>query len=211
MAKVSFPAQLRTVTGKQVRQLRRDGMVPGIVYGPVIEGTIPVMVDRREFMKFFQTRGHSTLFELTWDGGVESVFIREVQVDPVRRDPLHVDFFAPNLRRPIRAIVPLVFHNPNSSSEAILTELRTDVEVEALPARVPVQLDVDVSGLENVGDAVHVRDLIAPAGVEFVTDGDELIAQMAPVAQPEAEAEAEAAVGGEETGQSASSGEENAG
>lgn len=209
MAKVSFPAQLRTVTGKQVRQLRRDGMVPGIVYGPVIEGTIPVMVDRREFMKFFQTRGHSTLFELTWDGGVESVFIREVQVDPVRRDPLHVDFFAPNLRRPIRAIVPLVFHNPNSSSEAILTELRTDVEVEALPARVPVQLDVDVSGLENVGDAVHVRDLIAPAGVEFVTDGDELIAQMAPVAQPEAEAEA--AVGGEETGQSASAGEDNAG
>lgn len=211
MAKVSFPAQLRTVTGKQVRQLRRDGIVPGIVYGPVIEGTVPVMVDRRDFMKFYQARGHSTLFELKWDGGVESVFIREVQVDPVRRDPLHIDFFAPNLRRPIRAMVPLVLHNSNSSSEAILTELRTDVEVEALPARIPAQLDVDVSGLENVGDAVHVRDLVVPAGVELVTDGDELIAQMAPAALPEVEeAVEEAAATEEEAAATAESSEERA-
>jgi large subunit ribosomal protein L25 len=189
MASLSFPAQSRTVTGKQVRRLRREGFVPGIVYGPVIEGTVPVMVDRREFMKFYQAHGHSTLFELKWDGGVESVFIREVQVDPVRRDPLHVDFFAPNLRRPIRAMVPIVLHNPNSSSQAMLNEVRTEVEVEALPARVPVQLDVDVSGLENVGDAIHARDLTLPEGVELVTDGDEIIAQMVAVAAPEAEEE----------------------
>lgn len=179
MAQVSFPAQMRTVTGKQVRQLRRDGMVPGIVYGPVVEGTVPVMVDRREFMKFYQSHGHSTLFDLQWEGGVQSVFIREVQVDPVRRNPLHIDFFAPNLRRPIRAMVPLVLHNAGSTSDAIFTEVRTDVEVEALPARIPAQVDVDVSGLENVGDALHVRDLILPAGVDLVTDGDEIVAQMA--------------------------------
>lgn len=189
MAKVSFPAQVRTVTGKQVRRLRREGMVPGIVYGPVVEGTVPVMVDRREFMKFYQSHGHSTLIDLQWDGGVESVFIREVQVDPVRRDPLHIDFFAPNLRRVIRAMVPLVLHNPQSSARAMLNEIRTDVEVEALPARIPAQLDVDVSGLENVGDAVHVRDLTLPAGVELVTDGDEIIAQMAPTALQETDEE----------------------
>lgn len=198
MAKVSFSAQARTVTGKQVRRLRREGMVPGIVYGPVIEETVPVMVDRRDFMKFYQAHGHSTLFELSWDGGVESVFIREVQVDPVRRDPLHIDFFAPNLRRPIRAMVPLVLHNPQSSSQAMLNEIRTDVEVEALPARMPAQIDVDVSGLENVGDAIHARDLTLPDNVELVTDGDEIIAMMAPVAvqeqDEEVEAEAEAAV-----------------
>jgi large subunit ribosomal protein L25 len=189
MAKFSFPAQLRTVTGKQVRQLRRDGLVPGIVYGPVVEGTVPVMVDRREFMKFYQAHGHSTLVDLKWDGGAESVFIREVQVDPVRRNPLHIDFFAPNLRRVIRAMVPLVLHNASSSAQAIFTEIRTDVEVEALPDRIPAQLDVDVSGLENVGDSLHVRDLTVPAGVELVTDGDELIAQMAPIALPEADDE----------------------
>jgi large subunit ribosomal protein L25 len=214
MAKVSFPAQVRTITGKQVRQLRRDGLIPGIVYGPVVEGTVPVMVDRREFMRFYHSHGHSTLFDLTWDGGTESVFIREVQVDPVRRDPLHVDFFAPNLRRPIRAMVPLVLHNPNSSSQAILTELRTDVEVEALPARIPAQLDVDVSGLENVGDSVHVRDIMVPAGVELVTDGDEIIAQMAPAVMPEEEVEEteaeEDAVASAEAEDSAEAAEANA-
>lgn len=189
MARFSFPAQLRTVTGKQVRRLRREGMIPGIVYGPVVEGTVPVMVDRRTFMKFYQAHGHSTLIDLEWDGGAESVFIREVQVDPLRRDPLHVDFFAPNLRRVIRAMVPLVMHNATSSSQAIFTEIRTDVEVEALPDRIPAQLDVDVSGLENVGDSLHVRDLTVPAGVELVTDGDDLIAQMAPTALPEADEE----------------------
>ncbi|MFN8660913.1 MAG: 50S ribosomal protein L25 [Thermomicrobiales bacterium] len=207
MAKVSFPAQVRTVTGKQVRQLRRDGMVPGIVYGPVVEGTVPVMVDRREFLKFYQSHGHSTLFDLKWDGGVESVFIREVQVDPVRRDPLHIDFFAPNLRRPIRAMVPLVLHNAASSSQAVFTEVRTEVEVEALPARIPAQLDVDVSGLENVGDALHVRDITVPAGVELVTDGDELVAQMAPAAL--AETEEESAPADEEATESAESSEES--
>ena len=207
MAKVSFPAQVRTVTGKQVRQLRRDGMVPGIVYGPVVEGTVPVMVDRREFLKFYQSHGHSTLFDLKWDGGVESVFIREVQVDPVRRDPLHIDFFAPNLRRPIRAMVPLVLHNAASSSQAVFTEVRTEVEVEALPARIPAQLDVDVSGLENVGDALHVRDITVPAGVELVTDGDELVAQMAPAALPETEEES--APADEEATESAESSEES--
>jgi large subunit ribosomal protein L25 len=208
MARFSFPAQLRTVTGKQVRRLRREGMIPGIVYGPVVEGTVPVMVDRRTFMKFYQSHGHSTLIDLQWDGGVESVFIREVQVDPVRRDPLHIDFFAPNLRRVIRAMVPLVLHNANSSAQAIFTEIRTDVEVEALPDRIPAQLDVDVSGLENVGDSLHVRDLTVPAGIELVTDGDELIAQMAPTALPEAGDEVAAA--DQEAAGSSGSGEASA-
>jgi large subunit ribosomal protein L25 len=211
MAKFSFPAQPRTVTGKQVRRLRREGMIPGIVYGPVVEGTVAVMVDRREFMKFYQAHGHSTLIDLQWDGGVESVFIREVQVDPVRRDPLHIDFFAPNLRRVIRAMVPLVLHNAVSSSQAIFTELRTDIEVEALPARIPAQLDVDVSGLENVGDTLHARDLVIPEGVELVTDGDELIAQMAPAALAEVEEVAEeAAADVEETAETSNSNEESA-
>jgi large subunit ribosomal protein L25 len=207
MAKFSFPAQMRTVTGKQVRRLRREGLVPGVVYGPVVDGTVSVMVDRRDFMKFYQSHGHSTLFDLQWDGGAESVFIREVQVDPVRRNPLHIDFFAPNLRRPIRAMVPLVLHNAVSSSQAIFTELRTDVEVEALPSVIPAQLDVDVSGLENVGDSLHVRDLVMPAGVEVVTDGDEIVAQMAPMAAQEADEAADAA--DDDAAQSSAPGEES--
>jgi large subunit ribosomal protein L25 len=185
-----FGAQRRTVLGKQVRQLRRAGLVPGIVYGPVVEETVPVSVDRREFLKFYQANGHSTLFVLRWEDGNESVFIREVQNDPVRREPVHIDFFAPNLRRPVRAMVPLVLHNPVVTSAGVLTEARTEIEVEGLPATIPHQIDVDVSGLAQPGDAIRVGDLTMPPDITAVTDAGELIALMEAVYQePVAEVE----------------------
>ncbi|HJT92404.1 MAG TPA: 50S ribosomal protein L25, partial [Mycobacterium sp.] len=197
MATIEFEAQRRTLLGKKVKQLRRAGRLPGVVYGPVVPETVPVTVDSRQFAKFYQRSGHSTLFVLRWEDGNESVFIRDVQTDPLSRQPVHVDFFAPNLRKPVRAMVPLVFHNPVQASEGVLTEARTELEVEALPASIPHQLDVDVSGLERPGDLIRVGDLTMPAGVTAVTDANELIAQIesvyvAPTAE-EGAAEAEAA------------------
>jgi large subunit ribosomal protein L25 len=189
MARQEFTAQRRTVIGKKVRRLRREGLVPGVVYGPVVEGTVPVSVDRREFVKFYQTNGHSTLFVLRWEDGDESVFIREVQQDPVRREPLHIDFFAPNLRMPVRAVVPIVFHNPNSAIDGMLAEIRTEVEVEALPATIPHQIDVDVSQLVHPGDVIRVGDLPLPDGVTVITDEGESVVQIEAVYQEPVEAE----------------------
>jgi large subunit ribosomal protein L25 len=199
MASQEFAAQRRTVVGKKVKQLRRQGLVPGIVYGPVVAGTVPVSVDRRDFLKFYQTNGHSTLFVLRWEDGDQSVFIREVQQDPVRREPIHVDFFAPNLRMPVRAIVPIAFHNPSNSIDGMLAEVRSDVEVEALPASIPHQIDVDVSQLVHPGDAIRVGDLNLPDGVTAVTDEGETIVQIEAVYQEPEEAAAEAAASPEES------------
>ncbi len=207
MAKEQFPAQRRTVLGKKVAKLRREGRIPGIVYGPVVEGTVPVTVDAREFARFYQAHGHSTLLDLRWEDGEESVFIREVQVDPVRRDLLHIDFFAPNLRVVVRAMVPLAFRNVTNTSEGVVTEARTDVEVEALPARIPSQIDVDLASLQQPGDVVRVGDLVMPENVVFVTDENEVVALMESIyvapedvaAEEEAEAEAAAETAGEAT------------
>jgi large subunit ribosomal protein L25 len=199
MASQEFAAQRRTVVGKKVKQLRRQGLVPGIVYGPVVAGTVPVSVDRRDFLKFYQTNGHSTLFVLRWEDGDQSVFIREVQQDPVRREPIHVDFFAPNLRMPVRAIVPIAFHNPSNSIDGMLAEVRSDVEVEALPASIPPQIDVDVSQLVHPGDAIRVGDLNLPDGVTAVTDEGETIVQIEAVYQEPEEAAAEVAASPEES------------
>jgi large subunit ribosomal protein L25 len=199
MASQEFTAQRRTVVGKKVKQLRRQGLVPGIVYGPVVAGTVPVSVDRREFLKFYQTNGHSTLFVLRWEDGDQSVFIREVQQDPVRREPIHVDFFAPNLRMPVRAIVPIAFHNPSNLIDGMLAEVRSDVEVEALPASIPHQIDVDVSELVHPGDAIRVGDLNLPDGVTAVTDEGETIVQIEAVYQEPEEAAAEVAASPEES------------
>ena len=193
MANLEFAARRRTVVGKKVRQLRREGLVPGIVYGPVVADTVPVSVDRREFLKFYQTNGHFTLFVLRWEDGDHSVFIREVQQDPVRREPLHVDFFAPNLRMPVRAIVPIAFHNPSNTIDGMLAEIRTEVEVEALPASIPHQIDIDVSDLVHPGDAIRMGDLKLPDGVTAVTAEDETIVQVEAVYQETEEVAEEAA------------------
>ena len=72
-------AEPRSVHGKKVKALRREGLIPGVVYGPVVEGTVSVSVNRRIFDKFFMANGHSTVFSLEWDGGKQPVLIREVQ------------------------------------------------------------------------------------------------------------------------------------
>lgn len=186
MSELTLTAEVRTVLGKKVSQLRRNGLIPGVVYGPVVAETVQVSVNRREFDRFYKAHGHTTLFTLTWDGGQQPVFIREVQEDPVRREPLHIDFFAPNLRQALRTMVQLVFHPPAEQPAGVLTELRTEVEIEALPTDVPHQIDVDLSGLANVGDAVHVSDIVVPSGVSILTSADELLAHVVPLAaEPE--------------------------
>jgi len=187
---LTLRAEPRTVHGKKVNRLRREGLIPGVVYGPVVEGTVSVSVNQREFDKFFRNVGHSSIFTLNWDGGSQPVLIREVQVDPVTRTSLHIDFFAPNMNVALRAAVQVVLTNPSEAIEGVLQHILTEVEVEALPSDLPHQIDADASGLVAVGDAVHVRDLTAPAGVTIVTDGDELIASVvAEAAQEAAEAE----------------------
>jgi large subunit ribosomal protein L25 len=88
-------AEPRTALAKQNKALRRTGRVPGVVYGPEVESTIQVSVDRRELERFYLQVGLNFPFTLKWDGGSADVVIREVQVEPVRHAPLHVDFYVP--------------------------------------------------------------------------------------------------------------------
>jgi len=175
---VILRAEPRTVLGKKVKRLRREGLVPGVVYGPVLNATVSVSVDRRDFEKFFARNGHSTIVSLTWEGGRQPVLIREVQLDPITRAPLHIDFFAPNMRQKLQQSVPLVLHNANEDMVGVLQTVLTEVEVEALPANLPHQIDLDIHNLVEVGDAVRVADLTAEGDVEFITDSEELIASV---------------------------------
>ncbi|MGI8475361.1 MAG: 50S ribosomal protein L25 [Thermomicrobiales bacterium] len=178
-------AEPRTVLGKQVKALRRAGLVPGVVYGPAVQGTIQVSVNRRDLEKFYTTYGHATLFKLEWEGGDQQVFIREVQVEPVRYVPLHVDFFAPNLLRELTASVPVVLHHGETKAEGILSQVHDEVEVRGLPHVLPHQIDADVTHLRAVGDTFHASDLKLPAGITLITAEDQVIATV--MAQAKAE------------------------
>ena len=197
MDDIVFAAERRSLLGKKVKQLRRGGRIPGIVYGPIVSETVPVTVDRRDFDRFYRTNGHATLFTLRWDGGEETVYIHDVQEDAIRRAPLHVEFFAPNLRKSLRTLVPLVLHHPNPDAEGVLTQVRAEVEVEGLPRSIPSQINADISGLAAIGDGLHVSDLTMPEGITAITDGEELLVHLVAETAEEPETAGEAAEGAE--------------
>lgn len=200
-------AEPREIHGKKVKTLRREGLVPGVVYGPVVDGTVSVSVNSRDFNKFFMAHGHSTVFTLKWDGGDQPVLIREVQRDPVRQDILHIDFFAPNMNVKLRQNVSVSLMGHPEIEGGMMQQALTEIEVEALPANLPNEITVDVSSLENIGDTVTVADIEAIEDVEFITEEETVIASIVAEAVQE-EPEEDEEVEGEE-GEEAAEGEES--
>lgn len=171
-------AEPRDVHGKKVKALRRAGLTPGVVYGPVVDGTVSVSVNSREFGKFFMAHGHSTIFTLKWDGGSQPVLIREVQRDPVRQDILHIDFFAPNMKVVLRQNVSVVLQHAPEVNGGVLQQPINEIEVEALPSDLPSEIVVDASSLSEVGATITVAGLPVIDKVTFITDAETVIASV---------------------------------
>ena len=198
MAEQILRAEPRTVVGKKVKALRREGLIPGVVYGPVVDGTIQVTVDRREFERYYRAIGLNTLFKLELEGKHHSVMIREVQVEPVRWAPLHVDFFAPNLKQEIVTTVNVSHGEASQDLIGMVNQVITEVQVRGLPADIPMHIIADISGLRGGGEHITAGELPMPKGITLVTPAEEtVITILAPrVAEPgdegapEAEAEA---------------------
>jgi large subunit ribosomal protein L25 len=196
---VTLRAEPRSVVGKKVKALRREGLIPGVVYGPVVDGTIQVSVEQKEFLRIYKAIGLNSLMTLEWDGGSQPVFIREVQVDPVRWNPLHIDFFAPNLRVEITAPVPVTHGEASGDLVGIINQVISEVQVRGLPANLPNHLTVDISALTEPGQHVVAGDIELPEGIALLTPAEDvLITVLAPTVEeveeaPETAEEAEAA------------------
>lgn len=196
MSQPTLSAEERTVVGKKVKNLRKKGLVPGVVYGPGLNETVQVSVEERVFSKFYQIHGHSTLLKLTSGGATYQVLIRDVQMDPVRRNPVHIDFFAPNLQKETTALVPLLLQN-TPDGPGVFTPNITELHVSGLPREIPSRIEVDCSVLQNEGDSIRVGDLVIPAGITVMTTEDEVIATLTPKISAEAFEAAEAEAAGE--------------
>src|SRR5690606_20742595 len=101
-------ARPREITGKQVKQLRADGLVPAVLYGYNVENTA-LTVDAKEFRKVYREAGSNTLITLKVDGKETKILVQDAQVDPVRDEVLHIDLFAVNLKEAVETEVPLSF------------------------------------------------------------------------------------------------------
>lgn len=171
-------AQPRTVIGKKVKQLRRAGLLPGIVYGPAVDTPRPVSVPTHEFDRLYRQLGSTTLVDLAIDGTTQPVFIREVERDALGKELQHVNFYAPNLNEPTVVNVHVALVGELPDGVGVLTHGRQEIEIRALPDKIPPQIEVDISQLREVGQAILVADLPVPEGCEILTPGDEMVVQV---------------------------------
>ena len=173
-------AQPRTVIGKKVGRLRRSGLVPVVVYGPKTE-PVSLQVEYRPLQIALMKAGGTNLIEIRYEGGSHVVLAREVQRDILRSDILHVDFFAVDLKAKISIDVPIHFVGESPAVQArkgILITGPTMLTIETLPSHLMSQIEVDLSNLNEIGDAVHVRDLKLDADITIINDPDEMIARI---------------------------------
>jgi large subunit ribosomal protein L25 len=173
-------AQPRTVVGKKVGRLRRSGLVPVVVYGPKTE-PVNLQIEYRPLQIALMKAGGTNLIEIRYEGGSHVVLAREVQRDILRTDITHVDFFAVDLLAKISIDVPIHFVGESPAVQArkgILITGPTMLTIETLPSHLMSQIEVDLSNLNEIGDAVHVRDLKLDADITIINDPDEMIARI---------------------------------
>lgn len=189
MKALVLEAKKRIVTGRKVKNLRNEGMLPGTIYGEMIE-PLSIQVSTDQFTHAYAQTGETGLINLTVDGVVHPVLTNNVQRDPVSGLPIHMEFHQVNLKEKIHAHVPIELVGESQAVKektGTLLQLLDEVEVEALPTDLPEHIDVDVSGLINVNDHMMARQLTMPAGVTLLTDPELFIVKIGELVAPEPE------------------------
>lgn len=183
METISLSARTREVFGKKLVAHRNNGDLPAIVYGQDKENE-PVFLNAHEFSKIFQTAGHNTILELKVDQDKSvNILIHDVSVHPVSGELTHADLYRVNMSQAIRTTVPLQFVGDAPAvyqQEGTLLTNISEVEVETLPGKLPANIEVDITGLDDFEKSIHVRDLVVPEGVELLIDEEELVVKVEP-------------------------------
>lgn len=182
MDRLALKAQEREALGKQVKKLRREGLIPGHVFGHKIE-TEHVAVKTTDFLKAYSLAGETGLIDLRiGQEKVRPVLIRDVQLDPVKGTPLHIDFYQVNLLEKVRVFVPIVLEGEEPESvrmgEAVVIQPMGEIEVEALPTALPEHIKVDISKLQQIDDAILVSELSVAEGVELLAELEAVVAKL---------------------------------
>ena len=189
----------RDTLGKKVRFLRRQGLTPANLYGPKTE-SIPLQVETSLLERLIATVGRNALITLKVDGAKEPrlAMIRDIQRDPLTGALLHVGFFQIEVTHKVRAEIPLIFlgEAPAAKSpRAMLIQNLTSLQVEGLPTDLPRRIEVDLSLLQEMNQAIHVREIPMDDRLEVLTDPDEVVVHVvetrAPVEEEEVKEETE--------------------
>ena len=163
MAKTNpqLKAEVRTITGKKVKSLRRIGIMPATVYGQEMTPMSIQVVDK-EMEAIFNHVGESGLVELTVGSEKMPILFRNPQYNAFSGNLMHIDCYKVNLKEKIETVVPLEFIGESASVKGgnVLVEVINEVEVEALPTDLPEKIEVDLAVLETIESQITIADLV---------------------------------------------------
>jgi large subunit ribosomal protein L25 len=194
------------------RRLRREGKIPGIIYGSHVPK--PVAVLHREFEKKFHTVSENTIITLELGKETHDVLVKDYQEDIIKGLITHIDFYEIEKGKVLRTNIPveIVGLAPGVKEGGLIEERLHEIEVECLPRDIPESFKVDVSSME-IGDTIHVGELEVPAGVRILSMTDQVLVTVTTqkeVLEPEEGEEGkEAAAEGEKGAEGEDSGEES--
>ncbi len=189
-------AERRTITGKAVAGLRKEGRLPGVVFGHGTESE-PVTIDAHAFDQLRRRTGSSTLIDLVVDDGkARPVLLNGIQVHPLTRRPIHVDLFVVRMTEELTVEVQLVADGvaPAAAAGGSLVHPVSMVKARALPADLPETIHYDLSSLATFDDTITVADLVVPKGVTIQADPADVIARVLAPREAEVVVVAEAPV-----------------
>lgn len=195
MKSIKLNYKKREVFGRKVKKLRESGEIPANIFGKKIKSEA-ISVDSKEFEKVFKEAGETQIINLL----KKPVLVSNVQYDPVSGNFVHIDFRQVDLTEKITAQVPIETTGDSPAEKQNLGTVVVqvnEVEVEALPSDLPEKIEVDLSVLEKVDQAIFVKDLKVSKKVEIKQDPDSIIAKVEPP-QKEEEVVAPEPVEGEE-------------
>ena len=193
MESTSLKAQTRTVISKGLNRLRRDGLLPGVLYGSNVD-PVALQLPAHEAGQLLTRLQGTVLIDLEVDGQTHTTIVRELQRDVLRGNPVHVDFMAVDMEQVLNIMVPinLVGESPAvaTGEYAVMTSLY-ELEVECLPKDIINIIEVSVEGLTDLGDTILVSDVVVPEGINILTDSEEAVARVAYAGIVEVEEEEE--------------------
>lgn len=181
---LTINAQIRKISGKKVKSLRKTGVLPAVLYGPEIKN-LNLEVSLKEFEKIYKEVGETSLISLQADKKKFPVLIHEIKKHPLTSQPIHVDFYQPKLKEEVTAKIPLVLEGEAPAVKELggtLVRNIAEIEIKALPTDLPKELKADVKSLKTFEDNISVKDIILPKGVRILRSQEDIIAF---IAQPE--------------------------
>ena len=193
MEELTLTAENRTVLGKRNRFLRRQGVTPAHIFGHGIE-SLALQCDTSELKQIIAHAGETRLIKLQIKGDKESknVFIKEVQRDPFGKELFHVDFYQVKMGEKMEVEVPIVLVGESplmKDKNRMVSHGITELSIECLPDKVPPQIEVDISILEEIEQAIQVKDIILDPDITVNADPDQLVVKITEVMVVEEEEE----------------------